>query len=205
MPDQINWVVDQEKSTIVFKVGALIFGPVEGSFRVFGGKVLTNGNDFSSAEAELWIDTSSITTGDTERDAHLKSADFFDSDKFRQITFTSTSVQRSGSDIDHKLSGKLVMKGISNEVIVDVHHQETLKDASGNENAVFVIMGKINRKDWKLTWNATPESGGLMESEEVTISGKITLISQAGETRSAAQLKELAAEGSGKINSSVNT
>ncbi|MCW3102939.1 MAG: YceI family protein [Bacteroidetes bacterium] len=172
---KIKWSVDPEKSFISFRVDPLIFGPVEGSFRIFDADIQTTGDAFSTIDLILYIDAASISTGDIERDQHLKSADFFDVQNHKQIKFTSKRIRMESHDENHELCGELKIKDISIEVKVAVQAGEILEDASGNENSVFTINGKVNRTDWGLTWNASPQTGGLMESEEVTIYCKVTI------------------------------
>lgn len=170
-----KWFVDPSKSTISFKVDPKIFAAVEGAFRIFDAEIVTTDNDFSKTKVNLQIDASSITTGDVERDEHLKSADFFDVENHKKITFTSRIVTSTSVDGNYELRGSLTIKGITKEVVVEAQSGEHLKDANGDDNIAFTITANVNRKDWGLLWNESSNAGGLMESEAVHIFCKITL------------------------------
>jgi polyisoprenoid-binding protein YceI len=146
---------------------------VKGVFKTFDASIYTTSKDFTSAEVDLWIDPSSIFTGDTKRDEHLKSADFFDVNKHKQITFTSSTIGKPGPDGNQELWGELTMMGITKNIKLNVQFGGIVKDPWGNEKAGFTVTGKINRSDWGLVWNANIEAGGLMVSDEVMISKSI--------------------------------
>ena len=149
---------------------------VRGEFKSFDASIYTTGKDFTTAEIDLWIDPSSITTGDAKRDEHLKSADFFDVLKHKQITFTSSTIGEAGDDGNHELWGELTMNSITRNVKLNAQFGGIIKDPWGNEKAGFTVTGKINRTDWGLVWNANIEAGGLMVSEDVTISCDVELL-----------------------------
>jgi polyisoprenoid-binding protein YceI len=173
---QTKWSIDQAHSAISFKVRHLMITQVRGEFKTFDASIYTTGKDFTTAEIDLWIDPSSIATGDAKRDEHLKSADFFDILKHKQITFTSSTIGEADTDGDHELWGELTMNSITRNVKLNAQFGGILKDPWGNEKAGFTITGKINRTDWGIVWNANIEAGGLMVSEEVTISCDVELL-----------------------------
>jgi polyisoprenoid-binding protein YceI len=175
MENETKWSIDHAHSEIAFKVKHLMIAHVKGTFKTFDASIYTTAKDFTTAEIDLWIDTSSITTGDEKRDEHLKSADFFDAKNHKQITFTSSSIGKADIDSNHELWGELTMKGITKNVKLNVQFGGILMDPWGNEKAGFTVTGKINRSYWGLIWNTTLESGGLMVSDEVTISCEIEL------------------------------
>jgi len=170
-----KWSIDQAHSEIDFKVRHLMIAHVKGEFKTFDASIYTTAKDFETAEIDLWIDTSSITTGDAKRDEHLKSADFFDVQNHKQITFISSTIGKSDPDGNHELWGELTMRGVSKNVKLNVQFGGILKDPWGNEKAGFTVTGKINRSDWGLIWNTSIEAGGVMVSEEVTISCEVEL------------------------------
>jgi polyisoprenoid-binding protein YceI len=151
---------------------------VKGVFKTFDASIYTTSKDFTTAEIDLWIDPSSIDTGDTKRDEHLKSADFFDVNNYKQITFSSSTIGEPDIDGNQVLWGELTMKGVTNNVKLNVQFGGIIKDPWGNEKAGFTISGKIKRSDWGLIWNATIETGGLVVSDEVTISCEVELINK---------------------------
>jgi polyisoprenoid-binding protein YceI len=150
---------------------------VKGSFSEFSGLVLTDGDDFSSAEISFQINPASINTGVADRDGHLKSADFFDVENFTEITFTSGKLAKTGDD-EFALTGDLAIKGISQPMKLDVEFGGLMTDPWGNEKAGFTLNGKINRKDFGLTWNAALEAGGVLVGEEIRISADVELAKQ---------------------------
>jgi polyisoprenoid-binding protein YceI len=171
-----KWSIDQAHSDIEFKVRHLMIAHVKGAFKIFDASIYTDENDFTTAEIDLWIDASSISTGDEKRDEHLRSSDFFDVQTHKQITFTSSTIGKSDAEGNHELWGELTIKGITKNVKLNALYGGKMKDPWGNEKVGFTISGKINRSDWELIWNATLETGGLMVSEEVTISCEVELI-----------------------------
>ncbi|MEK6616144.1 MAG: YceI family protein [Bacteroidota bacterium] len=176
MTSQIKWSIDQAHSEITFKVRHLMIAHVKGSFKIFDASIYTAGKDFTTAEIDLWIDPASITTGDAKRDVHLKGADFFDIQNHKQITFTSSTIGKLDTDGNHELWGELTMRGITQNVKLNVQFGGIIKDPWGNEKAGFTVTGKIKRSDWGLIWNASIETGGLMLSDEVNISCEVELI-----------------------------
>lgn len=173
---QTRWSIDQAHTEIAFRVRHLMIANVKGSFKTFDGSIYTTDKDFSTAEVDFWIDASSITTNDEKRDAHLKSADFFDVKKHKQITFTSSTMGKADNDGNHELWGELTMIGITRNLKLNIQFGGIVKDPWGNEKAGFTVTGKINRSEWELVWNTTLETGGLMVSDEVLISCEIELI-----------------------------
>ena len=153
---------------------------VNGAFKSFDASIDTMGNDFTTANIDLWIDPSSITTGDPKRDEHLKSADFFDVEHYKQIGFQSSTIGAADSKGHHELWGELTMKGIKKNVKLAIEFGGMLTDPWGNEKAGFTVSGKISRKEWGLVWNTTMETGGIMVGDEITISCEIELAKNTG-------------------------
>ena len=171
--EKTKWILDLSHSELFFKVKHLMISNVKGSFRKF--EVEARGEDFSASAIKVTIDASSIFTNDDGRDGHLKSADFFDVENHKEITFRSTSFKKA-DDENYRLTGMLTIKGVSNKVSLSVEFGGTNKDPWGNEKAAFSLNGIINRKDWGLNWNAALETGGVLVSDEVRISGDIQLV-----------------------------
>jgi polyisoprenoid-binding protein YceI len=176
METQTKWSIDPSHSEIEFKVRHLMISHVKGSFKTFEANIYTAGKDFTTAEIDVWIDASTIQTGDKKRDEHLKSAEFFDAENHKQITFTSSTIGKVNTDGINELWGELTMLGITKNIKLDVKFGGIVKDPYGNEKAGFTITGKINRSDWDLVWNNTMEAGGVMVSDEVNILCEIQLI-----------------------------
>lgn len=172
------WALDPTHSELQFKVKHLMITNVKGEFRNFNATIESEGDDFSQASVQATVDASSIYTNNADRDAHLKSADFFDVENHPEISFTGTGFTRLDRE-HYQLKGLLDMKGVSKEIVLDVDFGGLAKDPWGNEKAGFSISGKFNRKDWGLNWNAALEAGGVMVSEEVRIAGEVQFVKQA--------------------------
>lgn len=175
LTNQVKWSIDPAHSEISFKVRHLMIAHVKGQFKTFDASICTTDKDFTTAEIDLWVDAASITTGDAKRDEHLVGVDFFDVQNHKQITFTSSAIQKSDLDSSHELWGQLTIKGITKRVKLNVEFGGILNDPWGNERAGFTVTGKINRNDWGLTWNKIIETGGLMVSEDIAISCEVEL------------------------------
>lgn len=178
METTTKWVLDPTHSEIIFKVKHLMITNVKGEFRDFSATLQSAGKDFSKASVAAIIKTPSVFTNNDDRDGHLKSADFFDVENHKEITFEGTSFKKLDEE-NYLLKGLLTIKGISKEVALDVEFGGINKDPWGNEKAGFSFSGKINRKDWGLNWNATLETGGVLVSEEVKINGEVQFVKQA--------------------------
>ena len=170
-----KWVIDPAHSEISFKIKHLMISNIKGQFNQFDASIYTTGDDFMSAEVDCWIDASSINTNNTDRDTHLKAADFFDVEHHPQISFVSNTVETVDKDGSYELWGDLTIKGIAKKIKLDVEFGGVVKDPWGNEKAAFTINGTINRKDWGLTWNAPMETGGVLVGEDVKISCEVQL------------------------------
>ena len=135
-------------------------------------------HDFSKAKINFTADINSINTNSEQRDGHLKSPDFFDAEKFPQIKFESTSLNKK-SDDEFQMNGNLTIKDVTKPVSLLVNFGGIGKDPYGNTKAGFTIEGKINRKDFGLNWNAALETGGMLVGEELKIQSEIQLAKQA--------------------------
>jgi polyisoprenoid-binding protein YceI len=123
-------------------------------------------------------DTDSITTNNEQRDGHLKADDFFAADKYPKIKFVSTGIQKTGDD-EYKLAGNLTIRDVTKPVTLDVTYGGTAVDPWGQTKAGFEIKGKINRKEFGLTWSAVTETGGIMLSDDVKLDLNVQMIKQA--------------------------
>lgn len=169
------WAVDPTHSELTFRVKHLMITNVKGEFRNFDASIESEGEDFGRAKVAATIDAASIDTNNSDRDNHLRSADFFDVDNHKEITFEGTAFNKLDED-NYQLKGLLTMLGISKEIVLDVEFGGFVKDPYGNEKAGFSIQGKFNRKDWGLNWNAALEAGGVMVSDEVRVNGEIQFV-----------------------------
>jgi polyisoprenoid-binding protein YceI len=176
MATKTKWVIDTAHSEIAFKVKHLMIVNVKGTFTEYNASIYTTGDDFLTAEVDFWMNPNSLKTNDEKRDAHLRSSDFFDVEHHKEITFTSNTIEKSGSDDSYELWGDLTIKGITKKIKLDVEFGGIIKDPWGSEKAGLTINGKINRKDWELNWNTALESGGVLVSDTVNISCEVELL-----------------------------
>jgi polyisoprenoid-binding protein YceI len=172
--ENTNWVLDPSHSVLQFNIKHLMIATLRGTFNEIEGTVEA-GADFENAKFSFTAAIDSVDTNDEKRDAHLKGADFFEADKFPKLRFTSTRFIKTG-DATFEMTGNLTIKDSTKSVILLVDYGGTMKDPWGNLKAGFALKGKINRKDFGLTWNAQIEAGGTMLSEEVVLIANIELL-----------------------------
>lgn len=172
------WKIDPAHSEIQFKVRHLMITTVTGYFRHFDLSVETEDEDFTKAKRiEFTADAGSIDTNSEQRDTHLRSADFFDVEKFGQIRFSAKALERSGED--YSLSGDLTIRGVTKPVTVKVHFGGIVIDPYGQTKAGFEVEGKISRKEFGLVWNAMTEAGQVVVGDDIRLLCEIQLIKQA--------------------------
>lgn len=172
-----TWVFDPAHSIAEFSVRHMMIATVKGRFKKMEGKIVGSLQDPEHASVELAIDVNSIDTGEPQRDAHLRSADFFDAEHHPTLTFKSRRIERAG-DGRFRVVGDLTMRGVTREVPVDVTFEGQVKDPWGNERAAFTAETRVNRKEWGLNWNALLEAGGVVVGDEVKISVHVEAIRQ---------------------------
>ncbi len=172
-----KWVLDPTHSELGFKIKHLMISSVSGSLKSFQAEVETHGEDFTTAQISLSADMASISTNNDQRDAHLRNSDFFEVEKYPELKFTSTKLEKIDNDT-FALSGDLTLKGVTRPVKLNVEFNGVTKDPWGGERAGFVVTGKINRSDWGVNFNGVLETGGVMLSEEVRIFSEVQLVKQ---------------------------
>ncbi|HTE32828.1 MAG TPA: YceI family protein [Chryseolinea sp.] len=164
-----TWKMDSAHSEVKFKVKHLVVSSVTGSFDSFNATVEGSKADFSDAKVAFEADVNTISTRNPQRDGHLKSADFFDAANHPTITFASKSLVPK-SDDQYDLTGVLTIRGTAKEIKLTATYNGTVKGFGGSfDVAGFEITGKINRKDYGLTWNGLTETGGIVVSDEVKL------------------------------------
>jgi polyisoprenoid-binding protein YceI len=179
-----SWRIDPAHSHVEFAVRHLMISSVKGAFGDVQGTVWLDESDPRTVLVDIAIQVASIDTRQEQRDAHLRSPDFFDAAKFPTITFRSRRVQGNPFEGDFRLAGDLTVRGITRELTLDVSPQGRLTDPWGEERAGFSAHAKIDRTDFELTWNQALEAGGVLVGNEIKISIEVELIRQA--TQSAA-------------------
>ena len=163
-----NWKLDAVHSSVEFSVRHLVVSKTKGGFDKFEAAAQFDAKDLSTGSVEFTIQIASIDTDNEDRDKHLKSADFFDAEKFPTMTFKSTKVHGVDGN-GFMLTGNLTLKDVTKEVTFECEFNGEGGDPWGNTRAGFSIEGKINRKDFNMTWSKALETGGLVVGEEVSI------------------------------------
>ena len=164
-----TWNIDPSHSVAEFKVKHMMISNVKGQFAKVSGALTLDESELTNSHVEATIDAASIETRDAQRDTHLKSADFFDVEKFPTLSFQSTRVSRL-RDAELAVEGDLTIRGVTRKVVFSVEGPTPpTKDPWGNARVAVSATTKINRKDFGLTWNAALETGGILVGDEVTI------------------------------------
>ncbi|GEL96366.1 YceI family protein [Cellulomonas composti] len=171
-----TWTLDPSHTEASFTVRHAGISKVRGTVSVTGGEILV-GDDLTLSSVTATLDPSTVSTGDANRDGHLKSADFFDVEKFGEWSFASTAVRAQGGD--HVVVGDLTIHGVTQSVELVTEFQGVAVDPFGNTRAGFEASVTISRKDFELTWNAALEAGGVLVSDKVVIALDISAIKQA--------------------------
>ena len=172
-----TWKIDTSHTKIAFSVTHMMISETTGKFKLYEGNVSSNGNDFNDAKIDFTIDATSIDTDDENRDKHLKSEDFFNTEKFPKMVFKGKSFKKVKGNA-YKLTGDLTIKDVTKSVTLDVVHNGTVKSPWGQEVAGFKLTGKLNRVEYGLKWNAILEAGGVTVGEEVRLACEIELVKQ---------------------------
>jgi polyisoprenoid-binding protein YceI len=173
---KITWKIDPAHSHAEFKVKHMMISNVKGSFSGLSGTLIEDTADPTRSQLEATIDVGSVNTGDAQRDAHLKSADFFHHEQHPVMTFKSTKVEKKGEE-EYAVTGDLTLHGVTKTVTFAVEGPSApAKDPWGNPRIGLSATTKINRKDFGLNWNAALETGGILVSEEVQIALDVQFI-----------------------------
>jgi polyisoprenoid-binding protein YceI len=170
-----TWDLDPAHTRLGFAARHAMVATVRGNFKVFSGMLNLDHADPTRSTAEVDIDAASIWTGNDQRDAHLKSADFLDVEKYPTITFRSSRAEVVDED-NYKLHGELVVKDQARPVVLDLDFQGSSVDPFGNTRAGFEGKTTVNRKDWGLTWNIAIEGGGILVGDKVKIELDVSAI-----------------------------
>jgi polyisoprenoid-binding protein YceI len=171
-----TWNLDPAHSVAEFKVKHMMISNVKGSFSGLSGTLKLDETDYTHSTVEASVPVASLKTGDDQRDGHLKSADFFDAEKFPTFTFKTTNIDSTGG-ADYAVTGDLTLHGVTKPVTFAVEDVSVpSKDPWGNHRIGLSATTKINRKDFGLTWNSALETGGVLVGEDVTISLEVQFI-----------------------------
>jgi polyisoprenoid-binding protein YceI len=170
-----SYTVDPTHSRIGFMARHAMVTKVRGSFATFEGTGAFDAEDPTKSQLQLNIDATSINTGNSDRDAHLRSNDFFDMERFPTITFVSTSIAANNANT-FRIAGDLTIKGTTRSIDFELETTGSATDPYGNVRAGLEGTTVINRKDWGVTWNAALETGGILVGEQITLEFDISAI-----------------------------
>ena len=170
-----KWTIDPTHSEVGFKVKHMMFTNVKGLFNDYSAEIDFN-DDLKEANLQFEAKINSIFTNNTDRDNHLKSVDFFDAEQYPTLNFKSTKIEGNGSE--YEITGDLTIKGITKPVTLNAEFSGLMTDPWGNTKVGLNLDGKINRKDFGLTYNAALETGGVLVGEDVKLNAEIQLVEQ---------------------------
>ena len=175
-----RWNIDAAHSGINFSIRHMVFSKVRGRFGTYAGTIELDDGDFTRSRVAATIDAASIDTGTAQRDAHLKSPDFFDVEKYPQLRFRSTRIEEVDAD-RYRVIGELTIRDVTREVTLDVEVGGKGKDPWGNERFGFIAKTAIDRKDFGLQWNQVLEAGGVLVGDRVDIELDVQAVKAAAE------------------------
>jgi polyisoprenoid-binding protein YceI len=173
-----KWAVDTTHSSIDFSIRHMMIAKVKGSFNRFEASIEADPEDLTTADIAFSVDVASVDTRNDDRDAHLRSADFFDAENHPKMTFKATKIERTGDGV-YEVTGDLTIRGVTRSETFTVTFEGAGKDPWGNYKAGFSAEGTIKRSDYGLTWNAALETGGVLVGDDVKIHLEIEAVAQA--------------------------
>lgn len=181
-----SWNIDKAHSSVAFSVRHMVIARVNGTFTEWDGTLRLDPDNLGDSAVEVRINSASVDTREPDRDAHLRSADFFDVENYPEISFRSTSVQpTAGSKL--RITGQLTIHGVTRPVVLDAEFGGRLTDPWGLDRVGFTAATHIDRKDFDLTWNAALDNGGIVvgDTVEITIELEATAATAAGSVAAA--------------------
>jgi polyisoprenoid-binding protein YceI len=176
-----TYTIDPNHSEVTFQIRHIV-SQVRGRFNEFSGAVQMDPNNLPASSVEFHIKAASIDTNVADRDKHLRSADFFDAEKYPEIAFKSSSIQPAGKDT-YNVTGTLTMHGVSKEITLPVQLLGQAKDPWGNTRAGFQTATTLNRKDFAIIWNKVLDNGGMMLGDDVKVEVNLETVKKKEETK----------------------
>lgn len=163
------WNIDASHTNVGFSVKHMMISKVKGSFSGFTGAIEGDPENLETANVSFTVDMNTIHTSNEDRDNHLRSADFFDTETFPEMTFVSTKIEKTDDD-EYDLTGDLTIKGVTKQVTFEAEYEGKGVNPWGQEVVAFSAEGKIDRKEFGLTWNQALETGGFLVGDTIKIS-----------------------------------
>ncbi|MGE3668728.1 MAG: YceI family protein [Polyangiaceae bacterium] len=173
-----TWNFDTSHSSVAFSVRHMVFAKVRGRFASWQGALRLDTEDLTKSEVEATIEATSIDTGVTDRDNHLRSADFFDVEQFPELRFKSTQIESLGKS-KYRLHGELTIHGVTKPVALEVEYGGQAKDPWGNQRVAFSASGSIDRREFGLGWNQVLEAGGVLVGEKIELELEVQAVAAA--------------------------
>jgi polyisoprenoid-binding protein YceI len=173
-----NWKIDEVHSGIHFSARHLVVAKVGGQFRRWNAELIADEADLTKSSVTVTIEVASLDTGNPQRDANLRSPNFFDVDKFPALTFRSRRIERTSKDT-YRMVGDLTIRDVTKEITLETEHGGFVQDPWGGRRAGFTARGSINRSDFGMQWNQVLEAGGVAISDRVDIAIEIEAVAQA--------------------------
>jgi polyisoprenoid-binding protein YceI len=173
-----DWNIDATHSGINFSIRHMVVSKVRGRFTKYVGKVELDEEDLTRSFVEATIDAASIDTGTPQRDDHLRSPDFFDVEKFPELHFRSSRIEKL-DDARYRLTGELTIRDVTREISLDVEYGGRATDPWGNQRIGFIVTGSLDRKDFGLHWNQAIEAGGVLVGNRVDIELEVQAVKAA--------------------------
>ena len=170
-----TWTIDPAHSGVEFAVKHMMVSTVKGRFGSFEGRIQLNEADAASSSVTASVDTASVDTREAQRDAHLRSDDFFGAEQYPKMTFRSTKVEHVEGD-RWQITGDLTIRDVTREVVLDTEYEGQIKDAYGKQRAAFSADTVLNRKDFGLNWNGLIETGGVIVGDKVRVTLNIAAV-----------------------------
>jgi polyisoprenoid-binding protein YceI len=171
-----TWDLDPVHTRLGFAARHAMVATVHGNFAVFSGVLRLDEEDPTRSSAEVHIDAASISTGNEQRDAHLRSPDFLDVVTYPELVFRSGRAERGEDEHEYRLFGELTVRDQTHPIVLDLEFQGAAVDPFGNQRVGFEGRATINRKDWGLTWNVALETGGILVGDKVKLGLDVSAI-----------------------------
>ena len=175
VPPAGTWDIDGSHSSVQFTARHMMFAKVHGQFRAWNAELNYDAQNPTNSSVVVQVDTSSIDTREEKRDAHLRSADFFDAEKYPRMTFRSRNVESTGKGT-YKLTGDLTIRDVTRPVTLAVEQTGAGKDPWGNDRLGFTASAAISRAEWGLKWNQALEAGGVLVSDKIEIGVEVQVL-----------------------------
>lgn len=182
----MTWTLDPAHSAVTFSVKHMMVTTVRGGMRIRDLELAFDPDDLGASSVRVSLDVASIDTGQPMRDNHLRSADFFDVERFPTIRFVSRGIRRAGDD--YVIEGDLTIRDVTRPVVLEAEYAGTVPNLKGGLSAGFSARTKVNREDFGLTWNVALESGGVMVGKDVKIEIDLEVVSAEGDGEARAEV-----------------